>query len=170
MVVIGNIFGLIGAILMVYSGYIKRKKKIIYVQSIQIFLLIISNIFLKGISGIIINILSFIRNILCYKNRLGFKEKILLTVFGVVFTFIFNNSGIIGILPLISMILYLWFMTINNIIKFKFLIIVTSILWAIYDFTIKSYFVFLFDVLTILTNIISIFEINKHKSLTSIGK
>ena len=36
MFIIGNVIALVASILMVYSGIIKTKKKIVYVQSIQI--------------------------------------------------------------------------------------------------------------------------------------
>lgn len=164
--VIGNIIALIASILMVYSGTIKKKKKVLYVQSVQIGLFVISNLVLNGISGAIINAISFVRNILCYKDKLGMKEKIAITVLSIVLTIYFNNLGLIGLLPLISTIVYLWLMTIKDIKKFKMLIIFTMILWCIYDFTIQSYTAFIFDVLTILTNIISIIKIkgdNTHK-------
>lgn len=35
-IIIGNIVALIASIIMVYSGYLKQKKKILYVQTIQI--------------------------------------------------------------------------------------------------------------------------------------
>ena len=78
MLLLGNIIALIASILMVYSGIIKNKKKIIYVQSIQIGLFIISNLVLNGISGVIINSLNFVRNILCYKDKLDIKLKIII--------------------------------------------------------------------------------------------
>lgn len=159
--IIGNAIALIASILMVYSGIIKQKKKILYIQSIQIGLSVISNIVLNGISGAIINSISFIRNILCYKNKLGVNEKIILTILSVVLILCFNNLGLIGILPLISTIVYLWFMTIKNITKFKMLIIFTMVLWSIYDFTIQSYISCIFDIFTILTNTISIIKIKK---------
>ncbi len=159
--VIGNIIALIASILMVFSGIIKKKKGVIYVQSLQIGLFVISNLVLNGISGAIINAISLVRNILCYKDRLGFKEKIIITFVSTLLTIYFNNLGLIGLLPLISTVVYLWLMTIKNIIKFKILIIFTIILWCIYDFTIQSYTAFAFDILTILTNIIAIIKINK---------
>lgn len=66
--IIGNIIALIGSILMVYVGVIKDKKGILFVQSLQIALLAISNLVLNGISGFIINTINFIRNIICYKE------------------------------------------------------------------------------------------------------
>ena len=67
--------------------------------------------------------------------------------------------GLIGILPLISTIVYLWLMNIKNIIKFKYLIIFTMILWFIYDFSIKSYSSAVFDLMTVIANMYSIIKI-----------
>ncbi len=163
MVIIGNIIALIASILLVYCGIIKEKNKILYVQSIQIGLFVISNVILNSIPGAIINAISLIRNILCYKDKLGLKEKIFITIISIILTLYFNNIGIIGLLPLISMVVYIWFMTVKDVIKFKILIIFTALLWAIHDFSIKSYTSFVFDVLGIITNTISIIKIKKSK-------
>ena len=166
MIIIGNIIALIASILMVYSGIVKEKKKIIIFQSIQTGLSIISNLVLEGFTGAIINAIGLIRNILCYKDKLGLTEKIIITIISVMLTILFNNLGIIGYLPLLSTVVYLWLMNIKNIIHFKYLIIFTMILWAIYDFTIMSYTSCVFDVLTVLSNIISIIQImHKRKAL-----
>lgn len=161
MIIIGNVIALIASLIMVYSGAIKNKKKILYFQSIQIGLSVISNIVLGGITGAIINALSFIRNILCYKDKLGLKEKVIITFLAVILSILFNNLGIIGYLPLISTVTYLWLMNTKDVIKFKYLIIFTMVLWSLYDLIIKSYTSFVFDIFTIVTNIISIIQINK---------
>ncbi len=158
MLIIGNAIALAASILMVYSGILKNKKKILYVQSIQIGLFTISNLVLNGIPGVIINAINFIRNILCYKNKLGLIEKIVLTVLTIILVIYFNNLGVIGLLPLIGAIVYLWFMTVQDVKKFKLLIIITTVLWCVYDFTIQSYTSSVFDLLTILTNVISIIK------------
>ena len=163
MLVIGNIIALIASLLMVYSGLIKDKKGILYIQSIQIGLFVVSNLVLNGITGAIINTINLIRNILCYKNKLGLIEKIIITILSVVLVLYFNNLGFIGILPLISAVSYTWLMTVKDVTKFKILLIFTTALWCIYDFTIKSYTASAFDILTILTNTISIIKIRKIK-------
>ena len=162
LIVIGNIIAFIASIIMVYSGYIKDKKKILYAQTIQIGLFILSNIVLGGITGAIINVLNCIRNILCYKERLNNIVKVVLIVLATILTICFNNLGIIGLLPLASMILYVLFMNTKDVVKFKYLILSTMVLWLIYDFSIKSYVSTCFDILTIVTNIISIIQINKR--------
>ena len=162
-IIIGNIVALVASLLMVYSGIIKQKKKILYVQTIQIGLYVISNIILGGITGAIINALSCIRNILCYKDKLGLKEKIIITILAIIFSLLFNNLGLIGLLPLISTIIYLWLMNIKDVIKFKILIIFTTLLWLIYDIYIKSYSSAIFDFMNAIANIISIIQLNNKK-------
>lgn len=164
LLIVGNLIALIASILMVYSGILKEKKKILFVQTIQIGLSVLSNIVLGGITGAIINGISMIRNIICYKDKLGLKEKIIITVLSVVLSIIVNNLGVIGFLPVISTIVYIWLMNIKDVKKFKLLIIFTMFMWFIYDFTIKSYTSTIFDILTIISNMISLVYVkNKLK-------
>ena len=162
-VIIGNIVAFIGCMLMVYTGLIKEKKKIIFVQTIQIGLLIVSNVILGGITGAIINSISCIRNIICYRDKLGKKEKIILVVISTVLSLYFNNLGIIGLLPLVSTVSYTLLMEMKDVIKFKILIIFTLILWLVYDIYILSYSSAVFDFLNIITNLIAIYQIKKLK-------
>lgn len=165
-IVIGNIIALIASLLMVYSGLIKKKEKIIYMQTIQIFMFALSNLILGGITGSISNLFACIRNILFHKNKLKNKEKIILVCMMLVFSLSFNNLGIIGLLPLISTIAFTLFIDLKDIIKFKILIISTSFLWLIHDICIQSYISAIFDFMTIVTNTISIYKLkNKTKIL-----
>lgn len=159
--IIGNIIALIGSILMVYVGVIKDKKGILFVQSLQIALLAISNLVLNGISGFIINTINFIRNIICYKEALSLKVKILLSIISIALTVYFNNYGLIGYLPLISGLIYLWFMTVKDVIKFKILIIISVVFWLIYDFIIQSYTASVFDLITIIISSISVIKLKR---------
>lgn len=158
MIVIGNIIALIASLIMVYTGILKNKKKIIYFQTVQIGLFVVSNLVLGGISGAIINAISIVRNILCYKEKLDLKGKIIITILSVVLTLAFNNLGFIGLLPLISTVSYIWFMDIKDIKIFKLLFSFTNLLWFIYDIIIKSYTSAVFDFATIVANIVSILK------------
>ena len=164
--VVGNIVALIGSLLMVYTGIIKEKKKIILVQTIQIAFLVASNLILGGITGAIINAISCIRNIICYKDKLKTKEKIILVLLSTSLSLYFNNLGIIGLLPLISTVSYTLLMDLKDVVKFKILIIFTLIMWIIYDIYIKSYSSATFDFLNIITNMIAIYELKivKYKN------
>ena len=163
-IIIGNIIALIASILMVYCGMLKQKKKILHFQTVQIGLSVISNIVLGGITGAIINALSLIRNILCYKDKLGLKEKIVITILATILTLKFNNLGYIGLLPLISTVSYVWLMNIKDVKKFKWLIVFTMLMWFIYDVVIKSYTSAIFDFMNIVANIVTLFQIKSVKN------
>ena len=142
---------------------IKQKKKILYVQTVQIGLSVVSNIVLGGITGAIINAISMIRNIICYKEKLGTREKIIITILAVELSLIFNNLGIIGILPVISTVTYVWLMNVKDVRKFKLLIAFTMLMWLIYDVIIKSYTSALFDFANLIANVATAFRIRKSK-------
>ena len=167
-IIIGNIIALIASILMVYSGTSKQKKKILHFQTVQIGMLVISNIILGGITGAIINALSLIRNTLCYKDKLGLKEKVVITILATILTLKFNNLGYIGLLPLISTVTYIWLMNIKNVKRFKLLIIFTMLMWFIYDIIIKSYTSAIFDFINIVANIVTLFQIKSVKKISII--
>ena len=117
-----------------------------------------------GITGAIINALSLIRNILGYKDKLGLKEKIVITFLAIILTFKFNNLGYIGLLPLISTVSYIWLMNVKNVKKFKLLIAFTMLMWFIYDIVIKSYASAIFDFMNIVANIVTVFQIKSVKN------
>lgn len=159
--IIGNVVALMASIAMIITGILKDKKQILIVQAIQIGLFVISNLVLGGYVGAIINAISLIRNIICYKDKLDIKSIIIITVLSTVLSLCFNNLGVIGLLPLIASILYLWFMNIKDIKKFKLLMIFIASLWLVYDASIKSYTAAAFDFMTIIANIISLYSIKK---------
>jgi len=157
--VVGNVIAFIAALIMVYSGLMKNKKKIIYAQSLQLGLISISDLIMGGITGAIVNLVSCIRNILCYKNKLNITAKILITLITTILSIKFNNLGFIGLLPLISTIVYIWTMDTKNVIKLKIVIIFTMITWFIYEMTIKLYISAIFDIANIIANILTIKKI-----------
>lgn len=163
-VIIGNAVALLASIVMVYAGILKDKKQILFAQTVQCGLFILSNIILGGISGAIVNFLGCIRNVLCYKGRLGIFEIIILTILSVGLTVIFNDLGIIGLLPMISTVSYIFFMNTKSIVRFKFLVIFTTVLWLIYDIFIRSYTSALFDLFCVITNTISLIQISCKKN------
>ena len=157
--VVGNVIAFIAALIMVYSGLMKNKKKIIYAQSVQLGLISISDLIMGGITGAIVNLVSCVRNILCYKNKLNITAKILITLITTILSIKFNNLGFIGLLPLISTIVYIWTMDTKNVIKLKIVIIFTMITWFIYEMTIKLYISAIIDIANIIANIITIKKI-----------
>lgn len=161
--ILGNAIALVSSILMVIAGLVKNKKKIIFIETIQIAIAIVSDFILGGITGAIINFVSIFRNILCYKEKLNKVFKIIIIAVSSTLTIVFNNLGIIGYLPLLSIITYTWWLDIKDVVKFKYLVLFSLVMWTIYDFTIKSYIFMTFDVLSIISNIIAIIQLKAKK-------
>lgn len=162
-VVIANIIALIGSIFMVVASYVKSDKMCVLLQSIQIFMFIISNILLKGLTGVIINTLSLVRNILTYKKKLNTFIKYALLVVIVVLSVIFNNLGIVGYLPLIGTIVFTIFIDSKSNFKFRASLTFSIFMWLIYDTYIMSYSSAIFDFFSLVGGFISIFKMKKIK-------
>jgi hypothetical protein len=159
-----NIIAFIASVIMALSGIFKNKKTIIVSQTVQVGLFVMSNVILGSMSGAIINGISCVRNILCYKEKYGKTTKIVLTVSTVVLSLMFNNIGFIGLLPLIGTVIYTIFMDVKDICKFKYLLIMTMVVWIIHDIYIHSYTSAIFSFANIVANIISIYKIKKQEA------
>jgi len=159
--VIGNIVALIAASFSIIMGISKSREKMIYIQTIQYFTYSISNFILGGISGAIASIIGAVRNILCYKEKLTKIAIWLIIIISTILTLSFNNLGFIGLLPLFNTIIYTVFINEKNPLKFKTLYLITVILWLIYDFTIKSYTSVVFDIISITSSLIVIYQLHK---------
>ena len=127
---IANIIDLIASMVQIYSGTVKDKGKILLLQILQLGIQSVSMIILGAIPGAISNVLSCIRNYLCYKNIFTWPIKI--------------------ILILLSLIL---FMDIKDPFKFKLLVTLTFIPWIFYFLIIQSYTGAFFAAATVVTNL-----------------
>jgi len=159
----GNIVALIASLLMVYAGSVKERKKIIYIQTLQISAFTLSTLILGGYTGAIVNLISIGRNVLCYKDKLTYNMKIILILLSIIFSLLFNNLGLLGLLPLISTVIYTLFMDVKSAIKLKLLIVFTLIFWLIYDILIRSYTSAVFDFFTIISHTVTVYQLSKKK-------
>ncbi len=156
LIIIGNIISFIGCSLMVLVGFIKEKRRILSTQCVQFALQGVANLILGGISGFIANIVSIIRNLAFsrWKStlwlKLGFIALQLLLSLGSL------SEGFISLLPIISTILFTWFLDTKSEIKLKIVIISTQVLWLIYDFAHLNYVSVAFDIFTMISNFIGI--------------
>lgn len=161
--IIGNILGFIASIIMVSVGLFKAKKNILLGQVTNISIFSISHYILGGITAVFVDAASIACNFLCYKGKLNTIAKIIIIAFSFISSFAVNNLGFIGYLPAIGLAVYIIFMNVQDIKKFKLLMIFLMSVWVFFDFTIKSYAACLFDLGTIITNIISLIVIIKNE-------
>lgn len=158
-IILGNIIALIAASLSVVIGIIKSKKKVLFTQTIQYITYATADFILGGITGAITNIIGIFRNVLCYKEKLSKIMVAIVILISTILTLMFNNLGFIGLLPLFNNIIYTLFINIKDELKFKILILAQMILWLIYDLTIKAYTSAIFEVITIISCIITGYQI-----------
>ena len=105
-IIIGNLSSLLGMSLDSYSSTKKTKKEILFFQNISLFVYGTGSIFLKGYSASAQNFVGILRNIVATKENNSEFLKWFLVALGVALGLIFNNRGLIGLLPIIANLEY----------------------------------------------------------------
>lgn len=105
-VIIGNLFSLCATVTDSISGTRKKHSEMMAVQIISQFFYAASSIALKGYSSTMQNVVAVFRNYAAIKNV---KNKVLewtLILAGVVLGIMFNNRGLLGLLPVVANLEY----------------------------------------------------------------
>ena len=136
-VIIANVIDFLAAIIQVGTGSIKKKSKILIAQIVQLLMQGISMLLLGGITGAISNVLSCFRNFLCYKEKLNVFWKAALIAASILMTILFNDQGLLGIIPAATCTVFIIFMDVKDPVKFKLLVTLSLIPWMIYHFILK---------------------------------
>ena len=160
-IIIANIIDFVAAIVQVGSGAIKKKSRILIVQTVQLLMQAVSMLLLGGVTGAVSNVLSCFRNFLCYKDKLNVVWKVILIIASIGFTIALNDQGFLGIIPAAVCTIYIIFMDIKGPVKFKLLVTLSFVPWAVYHFILKSYTGAIFDVATVVTNAVTLFKMVK---------
>ena len=72
-------------------------------------------------------------------------------------------AGFIGWLPLIAAGLFTWFLDTKSEARLKIVILITTLMWLIYDLHYRNYVAATFDVMTFASNLIGFFMVRKVK-------
>lgn len=167
---LGNIVSLTGSILMVAIGLIKQKNNILKAQCVQFAVMGTANLILGGVTGFISGIVGIARNLFCLKWAFTTFWKLLAILIQSALTLGVNQAGLVGWFPTIAACLYTWFLDTKSEIRLKAVIIITMVLWLIYDMMIRNYAAMLFDALTILSNAAGILLLCRQKQCAGNGK
>ncbi len=160
--IIANVIDFIAALIQIGTGAVKKKNKILIMQIIQLLMQGTSMLILGGITGAVSNVLSCVRNYICYKEKLNLPWKIFFIAASIVTTILLNEQGLLGIIPAAVCIVYIVFMDVKDPIKFKLLVMLTFIPWLIYHFVLGSYTGALSDAATIIANAVTIIKMKKE--------
>lgn len=165
----GNLVTLVSSIGIVLIDFIKSKEKTLFYQTIDYGIMAIGNSILGGIAGLITNIISIIRNIVCIKYDFNWILKIVFILAQGIFILIFNVEGIFGFLPFVTVTIYVLYLDAKDIRKFKASIPISEIFWVVYDLSILNISAAIFDTLTLVSNSYSLYQIVKeNKQLNSV--
>lgn len=160
-VLLGNIVALIGAALMVSTGFLKTKKQILVAQCFQYGVLSASNAILGAFTGITANVIGIARNLFCMKREFTVPWKLAFIAAQLALLFAFNADGWLGLLPAAATCVYTWFLDLKDERKLKLVIILTVLCWAVYDFLFRNYVTFAFDLGTVVSNTVGIITLRK---------
>ena len=140
-IIIGNVLTVIAMVFMLFAVSQKDNKKLIIIQGVSHFFFAISGIVLKGYSGVVQDVIGFVRNLAISKRIINKSIRIFLLTAGVVFGITLNNKGLIGVLPIVGTFQYTLVSTDeksqNKTVQLS--IIVNSILMIFYSIAINNY-------------------------------
>ena len=163
-IVIANGIDFVAALIQVGSGSIKKKSRILVVQTVQLLMQAVSMLLLGGVTGAVSNVLSCYRNYLCYRERLSTGWKIILIAASVGMTILLNRQGMLGVIPAVVCTVYIMLMDMKDPIKFKLLVTVSFIPWLIYHAALKAFVGAFFDGATVITNAVTLCLMIKEKN------
>ena len=162
--IIGNAISMIGCLIMVLIGFLKKKNHILIAQCVQCLFMGVGNLVLGGVSGFICNIVTIIRNLVFVKFRNTTFLKIFFIVLQLVLSIGTLSAGFISWLPLMAAALFTWCMDTKSPAKLKICILCTQVLWLIYDLYYRNYVASAFDVMTMVSNFIGLYMVTRKKN------
>lgn len=158
-VIVANAVSLAGCILMALSGLLKQKKDIVLSNSVQCVLLGTSNAMLGGWTGTASDGVAILRNIYSLFGNFNWAAKLIFCLLHVSLVIPFNTLGFIGLMPALASCIFTLLLGYDDVKMLKVGIICAQICWLIFDVSIKNYVGVLFDISTVVTNVVGIAQI-----------
>ena len=162
-VLIANIIDTFVAFIQIGSGTLKKKSQILLVLIFQQFLQAVSMLLLGGVMGAANNVISCIRNYLCYKEKMTNVWKVVLIAGYVLLTAFLNEEGFWGLIPATANTVYLLFMNVKDPIKFKLLGVCIIMPWIVYNLIIQAYVGAICNTAAVITNVITVCVMLKER-------
>ncbi|MBR5310725.1 MAG: YgjV family protein [Oscillospiraceae bacterium] len=162
-IILGNLVSLVGCIVMVLIGFIKNKERYIVFQTLQFGLNALSHFLLGGYGGSIAALVSAGRNVIIAKWKCTPAIKIAIIAIQVALSISTVTSNPITWLPLIAAGMFTWYIDTKNVMWFKWVIIITLVMWVVYDIYHHNYVSIWFSAFTVVTNSISMVKIHKER-------
>lgn len=163
MVLLGNVVFFIGCILMVGTGFIKKKSTILAAQCIQFGIQGAGHCILGSISGGISCCVSLVRNLLFTRVKVTAWLKLAFIAIQGVLTLLSHPQSLVQWLPLVAVVPYTWYLDTENVVVFKLVNIFGCACWLFHDAYYRNYSGMVFDVLTVITTSIGVYMLLRDK-------
>ena len=156
---LGLICSFLSACCLCCSTFGKKKENILKWQVANTSFAILSNLFLQGYSGMVTNLVCLIRNILGAAGKLTKCNSAILILAIIVCGCAANNRGLIGLLPVLASVEYsIGMYRCRSAQAMRIALAVNVALWAVYDFVIGSYPMFVTDLIVAGSSLINLFR------------
>lgn len=155
-VVLANLVSMIGCIMMVGVGFLQKKRTILLVQCVQFGFLAAGNLLLGAMTGFVSGLVSIARNMVFLKWENTRLMKIAFVAVQLVLSLSVGIKGPVDWLPVLSAVLFTWFLDVKSEVRLKLVIIAAQSMWLVYDFVYLNYVTCAFDAMTIMSNAIGI--------------
>lgn len=160
----GTICSFLCAILIALSTFCKSKENMAKIQIFNPMFGALSNFFFCSYSAVVTNLVNVVRNYLTYKNKINKELTILFISFYVIFGFIFNTRGFIGIFPILASSSYAIFCLRSEETQFlRYGLVLNQILWFCHDIFIRAYPSMIVEILVSLITIYNIIKFSNKK-------
>lgn len=156
MILLGNCISFVGCLLMIGIGFIKKKDHILTAQCAQFTIQGVAHILLGAMSGFLACVVSILRIVAFTKLKPTVWLKIGFLALQSLLTIAFGADSFVDWLPVLSMVLYTWYLDTDNTVVFKLVNMAGSVMWVVYDLLYLNYVGFTFDILTIISTTIGI--------------
>lgn len=157
----GNAVSMIGCLIMVGIGFLKRKQHILLAQSVQCLFMGAGNLILGGVSGFVSNVVTILRNLVFSKRNVTVPLKVFFIALQIVLSLGSLDAGWIAWLPVLAAAVFTWFLDTQSETRLKVVILFSQVMWLIYDIHYLNYVATTFDVLTMCSNLIGLYMIRK---------
>lgn len=156
LLLIGNLISLSGCLVMVAVGLVQRKERILLLQCVQFALQGIANLVLGGVSGFMAGVVGIVRNLVFARRGCNTQLKLIFIALQVLLCVQSLSAGMIAWLPVLASCIFTWFLDLESEVWLKVVLIGTSAMWAVYDFSYMNYVSFSFDLLNMASNAVGI--------------
>jgi len=154
--ILGNILDSVASLLLIYSGTLYERKKILLADMSRGFFSAFGRLILGSFTGFVSSTSTFVRNFLYYKEKLSLRNKLIVGFFTVFFSLRFGDISFLSLIPTVISISYLFFFDMEKIKNFKLLNVFYAVLWLIYKVYIRSYLSAFVEILVAVTNLIAV--------------